>query len=53
MIVYDEASRLKSGRVRPSPRPELMDRFQLVKTELGVLEVSAPHQKIVELSGTS
>lgn len=54
MIVYDEASRLKSGRVKSVPKPRADGTVPAgKKTELGVLE-SVRHRtkKIVELSGT-
>lgn len=54
MIVYDEASRLKSGRVKTVPSPRADGSVPAGrKTELGVLE-SVRHRtkKIVELSGT-
>lgn len=54
MIVYDEASRLKSGRVKTVPSPRADGTVPAGrKTELGVLE-SIRHRtkKIVELSGT-
>lgn len=54
MIVYDEASRLKSGRLRTDPRPN-EDGTEKPKrmTELGVINnVRHRTKKIVELSGT-
>lgn len=54
MIVYDEASRLKSGRVKSVPKPRADGTVPAgKKTELGVLE-SVRHRtkKLVELSGT-
>lgn len=54
MIVYDEASRLKSGRVKSQPKVR-KDGTQPAgrMTELGVLEnVRHKTKKIVELSGT-
>ena len=54
MIVYDEASRLKSGRVKTEPKARADGSVPAGrKTELGVLE-SVRHRtkKIVELSGT-
>lgn len=54
MIVYDEASRLKSGRVKTVPSPRKDGTVPAGKmTELGVLEnVRHRTKKIVELSGT-
>ena len=54
MIVYDEASRLKSGRVKSEPKVRADGTLPAGRmTELGVLE-SVRHRtkKIVELSGT-
>ena len=54
MIVYDEASRLKSGRVKSEPKPRADGSVPGGRmTELGVLE-SVRHRttKIVELGGT-
>lgn len=54
MIVYDEASRLKSGRKRTEPKPRADGTMPPKRlTELGVLQdVRHRTKKIVELSGT-
>lgn len=54
MIVYDEASRLKSGRKRSKPKKRADGTMPSKKlTELGVLQrIRHKTKKIVELSGT-
>lgn len=54
MIVYDEASRLKAGRIRTNPQKRADGSIpQKRLTELGVLNrVRGTTKKIVELSGT-